>query len=68
MATEKTMKKMGAAGGGLAAKAKTAGQDVYTYAKAHKNDKGATGDAARAYCASVRRSGPTTKRQGKAAA
>ena len=68
MATEKSMKHMSGASGALAAKAKAAGQSVYDYAKAHKNDKGATGDASRAYCAAVRRSAPQSRRQSKAAA
>ena len=68
MATEKSMKNMAGAGKGLAAKAKAAGQSTYEYAKAHKGDKGVTGDQARAYCAAVRRSGSTSRRQSKAAA
>lgn len=68
MATDKSMKNMSGASGALQSKAKAAGQSVYDYAKAHKAEKGATGDAARAYCSAVRRSGPQSRRQSKVAA
>lgn len=68
MATDKAMKNMSGASSALASKAKAAGQSTYDFAKAHKADKGATGDAARAYCSAVRRSAPQSRRQSKAAA
>jgi len=68
MATDKSMKNMSGAHKALASKAKAAGQSVYEYAKAHKGDKGTTGDTSRAYVAAVRRSGPQSRRQSKAAA